>query len=205
MIVEHINLYAYQCMGDTAFEAWQKVTAAELEAFFGFMILMGIVRLPSLLDYWNNDVIFHYIPVASRIYRNRFFDLQKYLHFADNTSLVSPGCEGYNKLGKIQPILDMLTARFEETYNHGREVSIDEAMVPFKGRFSMKQYLLMKPVKRGFKVWVLADGNTGYISRLNFNTGKTRGKSEDGLEATVVKTLCENLKHRYVLPIFSKR
>ena len=126
-------------MGDTAFEAWQKITAAELEAFFGFMILMGIVRLPSLLDYWKNDVIFHYIPVASRISRNRFVDLQKYLHFADNTTLVSPGCEGYNKLGKIQPILDMLTTRFEETYNLGREVSIDEPMVPFKARSSMKQ------------------------------------------------------------------
>ena len=94
MIVEQTNLYAYQCMGDTAFEAWQKVTAAELEAFFGFMILMGIVRLPSLLDYWKNDVIFHYIPVASRISRNRFFDLKEYLHFANNTTLVSPGCEG---------------------------------------------------------------------------------------------------------------
>ena len=49
MIVEQTNLYAYQCMGDTAFEAWQKVTAAELEAFFGFMILMGIVMIPL---YW---------------------------------------------------------------------------------------------------------------------------------------------------------
>ena len=163
------------------------------------------MRLPSLLDYWKNDVVFHYIPVASRISRNQFFDLQKYLHFADNTTLVSPGCEGYNKLGKIQPILNMLTARFEKTYNHGREVSIDEAMVPFKGRSSMKQYLPMKPVKRGFKVWVLAVGNTGYISRLNFYAGKTGGKSEDGLGATVVKTPGENLKHRYVLPIFSKR
>ena len=61
MIVEQTNLYAYQCTGNTSFEAWQKVTAAELEAFFGFMILMGIVRLPSLLDYWKNDVTFHYI------------------------------------------------------------------------------------------------------------------------------------------------
>ena len=99
----------------------------------------------------------------------------------------------------------MLTAWFEEAYNYGREVSIDEAMVPFKGRSSMKQYLPMKPVKGSFKVLVLADGNTGYISRLNFYTGKTGGKSEDGLGETVVKTLCENLKHRYVLPIFSKR
>ena len=74
----------------------------------------------------------------------------------------------------------MLTAQFEETYNYGREVSIDEAMVPLKGRCSMKQYLPMKPVKRGFKVWVLADGKTGYISMLNFYTGKSSGVAEPG-------------------------
>ena len=59
----------------------------------------------------------------------------------------------------------MLTPRFEENYNQAREISIDEATVPFKGRSSMKQYLPMNPVKRDFKVCVLADGNTRYISR----------------------------------------
>ena len=63
----------------------------------------------------------------------------------------------------------------------------------------------MNPVKRGFKVYMLADGNTRYISRLNVYTGKTEEKSEDTLGVTVVKTLYDNLKHRYVVPIYSKR
>ena len=49
MIVEQTNLYAYQCMGDTAFEAWQKVTPAELEAFFGFMIFDGYSEAPLFI------------------------------------------------------------------------------------------------------------------------------------------------------------
>ena len=57
----------------------------------------------------------------------------------------------------------MLTPWFEENYNQAREISINEAMVPFKGRSSMKQYLPMNPVKRDFKVCMLADGNTRYI------------------------------------------
>lgn len=31
--------------------------------------------------------------------------------------------------------------------------AVDEAIVPFKGQFSLKQYMPKKPVKRGFKVW----------------------------------------------------
>ena len=75
-------------------------------------------------------------------------------------------------------------------------------MVPFKGRSSMKQYLPMKPEVLRCGSWQMEIQD---ISRLNFYTGKTGGKSENGLGATVVKTLCENLKHMYVLPIFSKR
>ena len=96
----------------------------------------------------------------------------------------------------MQPIIELLCEKFEAAYNHGRKVSIDEAMIPFKGRSSMKQYLPLKPVKRGFKVWVLADAKTGYVSRMSVYTGKSGLKCEEGLGAGVVKKLCENLKHR---------
>ena len=162
----------------------------------GFMILMGVVHLPALFDYWKNDPLFHYSPVASRISRRRFVELSKYLHFVDNSSLALPGSPNYNKLGKIEPILLKLKERCVSLYNLNREVSIDEAMIPFKGRSSMKQYLPLKPVKRGFKVWVLADAHNGYVSQLEVYTGKSREKSDDGLGASVVKSLCKNLKHR---------
>jgi hypothetical protein len=42
-------------------------------------------------------------------------------------------------------------------YNPHREVSIDEAMIGFSGRLGFKQYVPLKPTKRGIKVWVRAD------------------------------------------------
>lgn len=51
----------------------------------GLSILMGVVNLPAIDDYWKKDEIFHYSPVASRISCNRFRDISRYLHFADNT------------------------------------------------------------------------------------------------------------------------
>ena len=93
-------------------------------------------------------------------------EFSKYLHFVDNSSLAQPGSPNSNKLGKIEPILLNLKERCVSLYNLNREVSIDEAMIPFKGRSSMKRYLPLKPVKRGFKVWVLADAHSGYVSQL---------------------------------------
>lgn len=196
-IVQQTNQYARECMGQEAYQSWQPVSVEELKAFMGFMILMGIVNLPSLYDYWRKDRVYRYSPVASRISRSRFLDLSRYLHFADNSSIPPPGTPGYNKLGKIEPIINRLVERFKIMYNHHRDVAVDEAMIPFKGRSTMKQYMPMKPTQRGFKVLVLADSHTGYISRLQVYTGKNAETStNDGLGATVVKYLCSDLKNR---------
>ena len=42
--------------------------------------------------------------------------------------------------------------RFAGLYQPHREVAVDEAMIKFTGRSSLKQYMPMKPIKRGIKV-----------------------------------------------------
>ena len=55
------------------------------------------------------------------------------------------------------------------------------------------------PVKRGIKVWVLADSNNGYFHTMQVYTGKTN-TSEKQLGARVVKDLTRSLagKHHHV-------
>ena len=50
LVVEQTNLYASQVMDTSRYEKWSKVTADEIWAYFGFMILMGINHLPALAD-----------------------------------------------------------------------------------------------------------------------------------------------------------
>ena len=57
----------------------------------------------------------------------------------------------------------------------------------------MKQYLPMKPVKRGFKEWVIADALNGYFYDLNVYTGAC-GERECALGEKVVLTLSDSLK-----------
>ena len=92
-----------------------------MRAYMGFIILLGIVRLPSLRDYWKRDCIFHYSTRADLISRHRFLDIYHYLHFANNESLHEPGSPDYDKLGKVRPILTALAERFKEIYEPGKK------------------------------------------------------------------------------------
>ena len=65
--------------------------------------------------------------------------------------------------------MERLCAQFRSVYCPS---SIDEAMIPFKGRSTLKEYMPMKPNKRGIKVWAMSDAHNGYVSELEVYTGK---------------------------------
>ena len=196
MIVDESNRYATQVMGDEKYADWTKITVEELKAFFGFSILMGIDHLPSVDDYWSKDPLLHYAPIADRIPRWRFREISRYLHFVNNEDLVPRDDPTHDRLGKVRPLIDHLSSKFATLYEPSKNVAIDEAMIKFQGRSSLKQYMPMKPIKRGIKVWVLGDSSNGYFSRFDVYTGR-KEQREEGLGAHVVKSLTSDLKHKY--------
>ena len=96
-------------------------------------------------------------------------------------------------LGKVRPLIDHLSSEFETLYEPSKNVAVDETMIKFQGRSSLKQYMPKKPIKCGIKVWVLGDG---YFSRFDIYSGRKEDR-EVGLGAHVVKKLTENLKDKY--------
>ena len=74
---------------------------------------------------------------------------------------------------------------------------MDEAMIPFKGRSTLKQYMPKKPVRRGIKVWALADSSNGYIANFQVYTGKQGETTEKGLGSKVVKHLTSPYMNSY--------
>ena len=71
-IINQTSQFALESMGGEKFAKWTEVTVEELQAYTGFMTLMGLVKLPSIYDYWQRDEIYHYSPVASRITRDHY-------------------------------------------------------------------------------------------------------------------------------------
>lgn len=75
-----------------------------------------------------------------------------------------------------------------------KNAAIDEPMIPCKGRLSMKQYMPLKPVKRGIKVCECADSSNGFVCDINVYTGIQRdGNPEQGLWYRVVHNLTRTL------------
>ena len=98
--------------------------------------------------------------------------LQRYFHVADTTSNPGRNDPGHDKLAHVRHLLEVLRTKFVKEYLPHKEVSIEEAMIGFSGRLGFKQYVPLKPTKRGIKVWVRADPYNGYINDFLVSTGK---------------------------------
>ena len=100
----------------------------------------------------------------------------------------------FGYLFHIRPLISKLTETFAEAYAPNRENAIDEGLIKFKGRLAFKQYMPLKPAKRGIKVWLRADSATHYVSAFEVYTGRpNQGEPELGLGARVVTDLSRDL------------
>ena len=90
----------------------------ELKAYLGFMIVMGVNRLPKVRDYWSRDEKLHNTFIASRISHDRFEEISRYLHFVDNTTLPARDEPGYHRLQKVLPVISEMKQRFHIVLIH---------------------------------------------------------------------------------------
>lgn len=183
-IVDQTNLYSEQLQ-----KSFNKTTKEEILKFFAINIMMGIKRLPAVRDYWSSNPQLNDSFISSIMPLNRFFSLLSCLHLNDNSIAPNRNEPGFDKLYKIRPMLTELSKNFLKYYKPTKNQSIDESMIKFKGRSTLKQYMPQKPIKRGFKVWVRAD-ELGYVSQFQIYTGKVNGNTEHLLGERVVKDLC---------------
>ena len=77
------------------------------------------------------------------------------------------------KLSKIRPIIDKLNEQLRKV-PIGESLAVDEQIIPFKGRYSIKQCNPKKPHKLGFKVLVLSG-----VSGFSYNFELFNGKEND--------------------------
>lgn len=189
LIVTQTNLYAEQ----QNIKNWQPVDTQEISAFLGILIIMGYHILPHIDLYWSSDPGFRVNEIAEVMPVKRFKKILEALHLNDNNQQPSREDVNFDKLYKIRPLISLLSQSFENNAFNSSSQSIDESMILFKGRSSLKQYMPLKPIKRGYKVWCCCDSSTGYLYNYEIYTGKTGQGTEEGLGANVVKKLSSKL------------
>lgn len=143
-ITMQTNIYAQQKSSSFS------TTSDEVKRYVGILIKMGVYGLPRYRLFWSEDCR---VPAVSDVMtRNRFFDLNKYIHFANNEEQVlNREDPRYDRLFKIRPLLEFIRRTCLQFAPQQRQ-SVDEQIIPFKGKTSLKQYLPKKPRKWGFKV-----------------------------------------------------
>ena len=62
----------------------------------------------------------------------------------------------------VRPILDTVLNQIQDNYIPYRDVSVDEAMIAYRGRLSFRQYIPAKPTKYGINVWEACDARNGF-------------------------------------------
>ena len=118
-------------------------------------------------DYFSSNWVLSVPEFTTRFSRRRWWQLWTNLHVADSqASRPRPADLDYNKLWKVRPLFSMLLSAFQEKYYIGQNAAVDEIMVKGKGRKPIKQYLPLKPVKRGSKVWALGCSCCAYIYNM---------------------------------------
>ncbi|XP_032230145.2 piggyBac transposable element-derived protein 4-like [Nematostella vectensis] len=171
---------------------WYATTKDELCAYFGIRFLQGIKSVPSERHYWSKNEFLSVKKIKDVMPRDRYLKITQYLHYNNSATAKPRGHPEHDKLHLIRPLITKLGESFLVQYKPNRENAIDEGLVKFKGRLAYKQYMPMKPVKRGIKVWIRADSITHYVSRFQVYTGKP----QQGQEARPRQKSCGGTFHR---------
>lgn len=123
--------------------------------------------------------------------RDRFLSILRFLHLADSTKQKKQGEQGYDPLFKVRPLIDHLSAVFQQYYQPLRQLSIDEMMVGTRCCIAFLQFMPKKPTRFGIKIWVNSEAKTGYVLKFEIYTGAHEGTREKGLSYRVVMELME--------------
>lgn len=90
------------------------------------------------------------------------------LFLLDNQDMTS--CANLNKVN-----WNCFFPNFERTYNIHRNISIDECIIPWRGRLSFRQFTASKPICFGTKSG-LVDSDSKYIYRQQLYIGRNPGE-----------------------------
>jgi hypothetical protein len=169
---------------------WTNTTPNEMKVFVAHLIIMGLIKKPSLESYWSRESVTRTSFFGTYMPRNRFQNILWNLHVSPSPEVNPPyGEEGHDPLYKVREMLDMMGRNFKTKYTPGKIISMDESCCPFKGRVRFLQYMPKKPNKFSIKLWMISEATTGYISGFEVYTGRelTVGNDIDGTMGRTTK------------------
>ena len=125
---------------------------------------MGLIRNPSIKDYWSKKYESQITPWFSKMFsRNRFQIILRCFHLGNKKTPPQRDSDFYDPSAWFKPLLEHANMVFKRYLTPKREPSIDESLIGTKARSVLTQYIPSKGSKFGIKIWMLVEAATGYI------------------------------------------
>jgi len=138
------------------------------------ILSMGLVDLPSYKLFWKKHPLFENFFVKSLISKKEFEFIVRFLHF-ESINIV------HDKISKIRYLVNYFNSLWTKYSPFAKTYTIDETMVPYRGKLGIKQYIPNKPIKYGIKIYAIADSDTAYVRKWHIYSGKYDRKDTDNI------------------------
>jgi len=181
------NVYAVQNNSSN----FKPTSATEIKSLIAIQMIMGCLKYPKKEMYWTRR--YRVNIIADTMTKNRFFSLRQHIHLISNLDIPR---NNKDKFVKVRPIYDTLNIRCQQLPVE-RNLSVDEQIVPFKGKLSVKQYMKGKPNPWGIKIFLLC-GESGIVYNMILYQGMSTNINEElqknfGLGGAIVVCLTQNI------------
>jgi hypothetical protein len=148
------------------------ITSEEINVFFAILLLSGYNPVTDYDLYWSNSEDCANRMVKAAMARDRFRIIKKCIHFG---SLEDKEGEIPDRFKKVRLLVKHMQKRFCEMFVPEQNLSHDEAMIKYFGKSGLKQAIRNKPIRFGFKAWVLCTVS-GYVIVFDLYQGKGVGQ-----------------------------
>jgi hypothetical protein len=97
-----------------------KTDFVEIEGFLAATILMTIIVLPAIRDYWTHERMYGQKQIKSIFSRNRYRCLLSTIHLVDNeTAATDRNSPDFDRLYRVRPMINILNDNFQALYTFG--------------------------------------------------------------------------------------
>ena len=171
-------------------------TTGYIIAWHGSLIYHGgkAGERESLMAYWESPPYGTYAPwIQNTFPRDAWLAVRSYLHLVDNSTQryhrVSPR---YDPLFKVRSAMDHIVKNMQKCWIAGMKICIDESMIKYMGRaISFVQYMPLKPIKHGIKVFAACCAYTGHVLCFEVYLGKGVG----GIDSSALEVVDRLLRN----------
>ena len=154
---------------------WQECSVGDIAHYLGISMLMGIIRLPNVKLYLSNENLYKFQLFTNVMTSARYQELSRFVHAFNKLAVPA---DNKDKLILVRPVMEYLQVLCKQHYLPNQELSLDEGIMPYKGRLSIKIYSPQKPDKYGVKFYFLCEAASGYVYSFSVYRGVSQTLKE---------------------------